>query len=80
MFFSNTGFTIFPPTRIPVVLQYRMFVPDLRFTWNRIKQAHRDSGGSSDLYFGTFLAEHLTHPTTTIQTLKILSKKIEMFK
>lgn len=32
MFFSNTGFTIFPPTRIPVVLQYRMFVPDLRVT------------------------------------------------
>lgn len=32
MFLSSTGLTIFPPTRMPVVLQYRMFVPDFRFT------------------------------------------------
>ena len=32
MFLSSTGLTIFPPTRMPVVLQYKMFVPDLRLT------------------------------------------------
>lgn len=77
MFFSNTGFTIFPPTRIPVVLQYRMFVPDLRFTWNRIKQAHRDSGGTSDLYFGLFGIPPLQFKHSHC---KILSRKIEMIK
>lgn len=32
---SSTGLTIFTPTRMPVVLQYRMFVPDFRFTYKQ---------------------------------------------
>lgn len=34
MFLSRTGLTIFPPIRMPVVLQYKMFVPDFRLTYN----------------------------------------------
>lgn len=35
MFLSNTGLTFLPPTRMPVVLQYRMFIPDFRLTWRQ---------------------------------------------
>lgn len=34
MFFISTGLTAFPPSRMPVVLQYRILVPDFRFTCN----------------------------------------------
>lgn len=32
MFFTRTGFTTFDPMRIPVVLQYNIFVPDFKVT------------------------------------------------
>lgn len=40
MLLISAGFTIFPPTKMPVVLQYRMFIPDLRLTFDRQKQTH----------------------------------------
>lgn len=33
-FFSRTGLTTLAPIRIPAVLQYKMLVPDFRFTLN----------------------------------------------
>lgn len=34
MFFRKTGFTTLVPIRTPPVLQYRMLLPDFRFTYN----------------------------------------------
>lgn len=33
MFLRKTGFSTLEPIRTPPVLQYRMLVPDFRFTW-----------------------------------------------
>lgn len=35
MFFTSTGLTALEPIRMPVVLQYRMFVPDFSITYRK---------------------------------------------
>ena len=45
IFFTNTGLTALEPIRMPVVLQYSMFVPDFNITY---KKNTRYSGQIND--------------------------------
>ena len=58
IFFTKTGLTALEPIRMPVVLQYNMFVPDFSITW---KEKHKTLRSDKPRYIQPHLKANLLH-------------------